>query len=200
MPNTLPSEAKFNLAVLASGGGSNADKICSYFHTHPTIRVAMIISNRRQAGVFDVAAKHHIPAEYIPKSQWEDSDAVLPLFQNNHITHIILAGFLLHIPEWLIKAYPKKIINIHPALLPRYGGKGMYGHHVHEAVKAAGDLISGITIHEVNEYYDEGRIIFQKEVSLDPEDSAKEIGAKVLKAEHAHYPTVIEKWIQDQDR
>ncbi len=195
MPSTVPSETKFRLAVLASGGGSNADKICSYFKTHPSINVVIIISNRRHAGVFDVAAKHDIQSAYIPKNQWEDSEPVFELLQQNRITHIILAGFLLHIPEWLIQTFPKKIINIHPALLPRFGGKGMYGHHVHEAVKAVGDLVSGITIHEVNERYDEGRIIFQKEVELDPSDSPKEIGAKVLKTEHTEYPRVIEKWI-----
>jgi phosphoribosylglycinamide formyltransferase-1 len=191
----VSSETKFNLAILASGGGSNAKKICTYFESHPVIRVGLVISNRKAAGVFQVAASHHIESVYLPKDKWSDAGSVLALLKAKKITHLVLAGFLLHIPEALIHAYPGRIINIHPSLLPRHGGKGMYGHHVHEAVKKAGECISGMTIHEVNAHYDEGKIIFQKEVELTEEDTPEDIASKVLKLEHTHYSKVIEKWI-----
>ena len=191
----MPSGAKAVLAILASGTGSNADKICQYFHAHPDIHVGLIITNRAEAGVLKVAEKHGIPSTYIPKKKWADPNEVLPHFDSTHITHVVLAGFLLLVPPYLIKAYPHRIINIHPALLPKHGGKGLYGHYVHASVKEAGDTISGITIHEVNEHYDEGEIIFQKEVSILPEDSPEEIGRKVLQLEHRYYPEVIESWV-----
>lgn len=188
-------ETKIRLAILASGGGSNADKICTYFSSHPTIKADLIISNRKAAGVFKIANTHGIESAYIPKKNWSDSVQILDLLHSKKITHLVLAGFLLQIPDWLIHAYPGRIINIHPALLPRYGGQGMYGHHVHEAVKEAGDLVSGITIHEVNENYDEGKIIFQQEVLLNEKDSPENIGSKILKVEHASYSKVIEEWV-----
>jgi phosphoribosylglycinamide formyltransferase-1 len=191
----VSSETKFNLAILASGGGSNAEKICTYFSAHPSIQVGLVICNRKAAGVFHVAAENNIESVYLPKDKWSEVNEVLALLKNRNISHIVLAGFLLHIPEALIKAYPGRIINIHPSLLPRHGGKGMYGHHVHEAVKNAGERISGMTIHEVNAHYDEGRIIFQKEVALSEADTPEDIASKVLKLEHAHYSKVIEKWI-----
>jgi len=190
----MSSVVKANLAIFASGTGSNADKICTYFKDHPEIKVNLIISNRINAGVFQVASSHHIDSIYIPKSDWADWENVLPALMSKDITHIVLAGFLLLLPSWLIKEFKGRIINIHPALLPKYGGSGMYGHHVHEKVKSSGEIISGITIHEVNENYDEGEIIFQEKVDLDPEDSATTIGNKVLQLEHFHYPRIIEKW------
>jgi len=186
--------SKINLAVFASGTGSNADKICSYFRDHPDIKVNLIVSNNINAGVLQVGALHAIESVVIPKSSWGTPEIVLPLLKANDITHIVLAGFLLLIPSWLIKEFKGRIINIHPALLPKYGGKGMFGHHVHEKVKASGELLSGLTIHEVNENYDEGQIIFQHTVKINPEDSAADIAAKVLQMEHYHYPRVIEKW------
>jgi phosphoribosylglycinamide formyltransferase-1 len=192
----MPSEDKARIAIFASGTGSNADKICSYFYTHTDISVALIITNRAEAGVRQVAVRHGIESVYIPKKYWPHPEVVLPFLESYEITHIVLAGFLLHVPEWLIQTYQGKIINIHPALLPRYGGKGMYGHHVHEAVKGAGDRVSGITIHEVNEHYDEGRILFQKEVELDEDDSPEMIAQKVLQLEHTYFPQVIEAWIR----
>lgn len=191
----MQSKPDARIAILASGGGSNADKICAHFHTHPQIRVQLIITNRAEAGVRDVALRHQIPSVYIPKKNWEHEEQVLPILQEAQITHIVLAGFLLLIPSWLIRNYAGHIVNIHPALLPRYGGKGMYGHYVHEAVKASGDLVSGITIHEVNEHYDEGKILFQKEVPLLAGDSAEDIADKVLQTEHAYFSRVIESWI-----
>ncbi len=125
---------------------------------------------------------------------WADPENITPVLESKKITHIILAGFLLLLPPYLVRRYKSHILNIHPALLPKYGGKGMYGSHVHHQVKNAGDLVSGITIHEVNENYDEGDSIFQETVALDPNDTADEIATKVLKLEHYHYPRVIERW------
>jgi phosphoribosylglycinamide formyltransferase 1 len=194
-PSRKQITAKYNLAILASGAGSNADKICTYFKGHPTIRVELIITNRSNAGVLQIASFHEVESFVIPRSEWYDQNNVSFLLESRKITHIILAGFLLLIPEWLIEDYRGRIINIHPALLPNYGGKGMYGMNVHQRVKAAGDLVSGITIHQVDEHYDNGDIIFQEKVELTAEDTPEEIAKKVLKLEHYHYPRVIEDWI-----
>ena len=191
----MSSEAKRTLAIFASGTGSNAEQICTYFQDHDNISVQLIVTNRMHAGVLDVASKHHIDAAYIPKLMWDDPENVLPLLESKNITHIILAGFLLLIPAWLVNIYKGRILNIHPALLPKYGGQGMFGSYVHQRVKNAGDLISGITIHEVNENYDEGDVVFQTSVELHPDDNAVDIATKVLKLEHYHYPRVIEKWV-----
>jgi len=191
----MPSEAKANLAIFASGAGSNADKICAYFKEHPTIRVKLVISNKADAGVLAIADKHGIESAYISKKYWSFPEIVLPILEAADITHIILAGYLSLIPSWLIEEYNGRIVNIHPALLPKHGGQGMYGHYVHEAVKSAGELISGITIHEVNEHYDSGSILFQKKVPLSITDTADEIAQKVLVNEHAYYARVIEAWI-----
>jgi phosphoribosylglycinamide formyltransferase-1 len=196
--NIMSSEVKVRLAILASGGGSNADQICRYFHQHPEIAIGAIMTNNPKAGVRHIAELHRIPFYFVPKMNWREEGEVLSILKQHHITHIILAGFLLLIPEWLLRAYPQRIVNIHPALLPKYGGKGMYGHHVHEAVKKAGDARSGITIHIIDEHYDEGEILFQKIVDLMPEDTPDQIGAKVLVAEHYYYPRVIEQWVKRQ--
>lgn len=184
-----------NLAIFASGTGSNADKICTYFKDHPDIKVNLIISNNINAGVLNVASSHGVESIVIPKSSWATPEIVLPDLRTKEITHIVLAGFLLLIPSWLVHEFKGHIINIHPALLPKYGGKGMYGHHVHEKVKSSGDVISGITIHEVNEKYDDGDVIFQKEIEIDAHDSSTDIGAKVLQLEHFYYPRIIEQWV-----
>jgi phosphoribosylglycinamide formyltransferase 1 len=194
----MSSAIKPRLAILASGGGSNADKICSYFHEHPAVSVGVIITSNPHAGVAHIAEKHRVDFFTVTKKEWADDSIVMPILDKHHITHIILAGFLLLIPEWLIKAYPDRIINIHPALLPKYGGKGMFGHHVHEAVKRSGDPVSGITIHVVDQHYDTGDIIFQHEVPLQPDDTAEMIASRVLKAEHYYYPRVIEKWVMNE--
>lgn len=194
VPNEINAQPKIKLAILASGTGSNADKICLYFRDHPNISVDLIISNNINAGVLNVAASHHIECIVTPKSSWKSPEIVLPEIRTREITHIVLAGFLLLLPEWLVKEYKGRIINIHPALLPKYGGLGMYGHHVHENVKSAGDLVSGITIHEVDEHYDEGDIIFQKEIGLFASDTPADIARKVLQIEHQYYPAIIEQW------
>lgn len=191
----MPSGDKAVIAIFASGTGSNADQICSYFHSHPAISIGLVVTNRASAGVLQVASKHSIECVYVPKNDWADSDRVLPILKEFGITHIVLAGFLLLIPPYLIDAYKTRIINIHPSLLPRHGGEGMYGSYVHQSVKISGDRVSGITVHEVNEHYDEGKIVFQKEVPLEEDDSPNDIAHKVLELEHKYYPQVIEQWI-----
>jgi phosphoribosylglycinamide formyltransferase-1 len=160
--------------------------------------VETIFTNNPKAGVIQVAEKHDVDFHVILKKDWEAENTVLSLLKSNQVTHIVLAGFLMLIPEWLIRAYPDRIINIHPALLPKYGGKGMYGHHVHQAVKNDGELVSGITIHTIDEHYDQGNILFQHEVQLSMDDNAYDIAARVLVAEHFYYPRVIEKWVLGQ--
>jgi phosphoribosylglycinamide formyltransferase-1 len=189
------SEDKTRIAIFASGTGSNAEQICAYFHGHSDIRVSLILTNKADAGVLQVALRHGIEALWISKKNWSDPEVVMRVLEANRITHIVLAGFLLLLPVWLIQPYAGRIINIHPSLLPRHGGKGKYGHSVHESVKAAGDLVSGITIHEVNERYDEGKIIFQQEIGLETDETPDEIARKVLRLEHHFYPRVIEDWI-----
>ena len=191
----MPSGDKAVIAIFASGTGSNADKICSYFHAHPSVNVGLVVSNRGSAGVFQIAAKHGIEYVYIPKKDWSDPFSVLPVLAEHGITHIVLAGFLLLIPEYLIHAFKGRIINIHPSLLPRHGGEGMYGSYVHQSVKISGDRVTGITIHEVNAQYDEGKIVFQKEIPIDEDDAPNDIARKVLELEHLYYPQVIEQWI-----
>jgi phosphoribosylglycinamide formyltransferase-1 len=184
------------IALLASGSGSNAENIISYFRNHNEISVSMILSNKADAFVHERAKKFNVPSFTISRAGFEQGEA-LALLQAHDIDFIILAGFLLKIPESLLQAYPQKIINIHPALLPKYGGKGMYGAHVHEAVVAAGERESGITIHYVNEYYDEGQIIFQAKCEALPEDTAEIIAEKVHALEYRYFPKIIERVLQE---
>lgn len=178
------------IIILASGGGTNAQNIIQYFNKHSNINVHSVLCNRKEAGVYDRVNAMGV------NCQWFDASNELALedYMKAHEPDlIVLAGYLKKIPSGLVECYPNKIINIHPALLPKYGGKGMYGMHVHNAVKAAGETQSGITIHYVNEHYDEGGVILQKAVSLDPQDSASEIAAKVQQLEYEHFPKVIEQ-------
>lgn len=184
-----------NLAIFASGGGSNAECIIEHFKEHPSIAVKLIASNKSNAGVLNRAENHQISTAIIPRSVLNNPDKLLPLLSEHNIDLIILAGFLLLIPPHLIQAYPQAIINIHPALLPKYGGKGMYGHHVHQAVFDNFEKESGPTIHLVNEQYDDGKILFQQAVPLLPSDTPDIIGKKVLELEHLHYAKVIEEWV-----
>ena len=183
------------IVIFASGGGSNAQKIMEHFKEHLAIEIGLIISNNENAGVFKYAKNFQVPSILLSKFQIKNPSEIIELLNENNIDIIILAGYLKKIPNELIKAYPNKILNIHPALLPKYGGKGMYGLNVHKAVKANEDLISGPTIHLVNEEYDKGQILFQKEVQLLNTDLPEEIAAKVLKVEHAEYAKVIEGYI-----
>jgi phosphoribosylglycinamide formyltransferase-1 len=185
-----------NLAIFASGGGSNTQKIMDYFEGHPELKIALVVSNKTEAGVLERAQKQGVPTKIIPKSTWLDAGFVLETLKTHQIEGIILAGFLLQIPTYLVQAYPHKIINIHPALLPKFGGKGMYGMYVHQAVKQAGASETGITIHEVNEVYDDGKIIFQASCNILPSDDPEAIAHKVQLLEHAHFPRVIESYFK----
>ncbi|WP_226391204.1 phosphoribosylglycinamide formyltransferase [Penaeicola halotolerans] len=179
------------IMILASGSGSNAEQIMKHFQQSKVGKIALIGTNNPKAGVIQRAARFDVPVIVFSKSEMADGQ-LTQLAKKHDIDLIVLAGFLLKIPEDLIHAYPQQIVNIHPALLPKYGGKGMYGHHVHEAVKAASESESGITIHLVNEHFDEGKILFQAAVQLEPTDSPEMIAQKVLELEHKYFPKIIE--------
>ncbi len=188
-----------NLAIFASGNGSNAENIVKYFTPYNTIRVDSIFTNKVDAYVLERANRLDIPSFYFNNTDFRTGDRILEILHARHIDYIILAGFLLKIPSNLIMAYPQKIINIHPALLPKYGGKGMYGDNVHRAVKEAGESKSGISIHLVNEHYDDGAIIFQAQCKLEPSDTISQIAAKVHKLEYQYFPIAIEDYINKQN-
>lgn len=184
-----------NLAIFASGSGSNAENIIHHFSQQDKIRIPIIISNNKEAYVHERAKKFAIPSFTFTKKDFLETEAVLTLLKEYSIDWIILAGFLLKVPENLLNAFPNRIINIHPALLPKFGGKGMYGSFVHEAVVAAQEKESGITIHYVNENYDEGAIIFQAHCTVLPKDTPDEVAEKVHILEYEHFPKVIEQVI-----
>ena len=179
------------LAILASGSGSNAEKIIVHFQNSEIAEIALVASNKADAFVLERARKFDVPTFSFSRKEM-DAGVLLEKLQQENIDWVILAGFLLKIPIELTRAFPNRIVNIHPALLPKYGGKGMYGSFVHEAVKAAGEKETGITIHLVNENYDEGRIVFQASVPLTPDETPDTIAEKVHALEHRHYPEVIE--------
>lgn len=189
----MPSK-KIRIAVFASGSGSNAEEIFKYFRDHPAIEVVLLLSNNPRAFALERAKKYPITSIVFNRQQFSDGTFIRESLREAHVTHLVLAGFLWMIPQYLLDDFPDRIINIHPALLPRYGGKGMYGARVHEAVKAAGDLETGITIHLVNDRYDEGRILFQKKCEIVPEHTPEQIAECVHRLEHTHYPRVIEEW------
>lgn len=180
-----------NLIILASGAGSNAQAIIDFFRHDPSVKIALIACNKPGAGVFQIAAKEGIPTLVIEKEPFFRGHAYTSELSALQPSLIILAGFLWKLPSALVNAFPGRIINIHPALLPKYGGKGMYGHFVHEAVKAAGETQTGITIHEVDERYDHGSHIFQALTPVTPDDTPATIAKKVQKLEHQYYPRVI---------
>ena len=182
-----------HIVLFASGSGSNAENIIRYFEGHPSIVVSCVFTDRKDAYVLDRCNNLGVPAFYFNRHSFRETGALLKVLQSLNPDLIVLAGFLKKIPPEMVAAFPDSIINIHPALLPKYGGKGMYGHHVHEAVKANREKESGITIHYVNEHYDEGAIIEQQKVSIAPEDTASDIGRKVQELEHLDFPRVIEK-------
>ncbi|MBI3218969.1 MAG: phosphoribosylglycinamide formyltransferase [Bacteroidetes bacterium] len=182
------------LALFASGSGSNAEVIILHFKNHPQIDVALVLTNNPTAGVIERAQKLDVQTKFFTREQFRESEPILQLLRQYEITHIVLAGFLLQIPTSLIQEYPSRIINIHPSLLPKFGGKGMYGMKVHEAVKQSGETETGITIHEVNEHYDEGRVLFQANCKVEETDTPEQIARNVQALEHQHFPLVIEKW------
>lgn len=187
------------IAVLASGNGSNAERITTYFRGIETVKVVAFLSNKKMAKVLDRAEELSIPAFYFTKKAFFGSDSVLRLLQALDLDMIVLAGFLWKIPLDMVRAFPGKMINLHPALLPKYGGKGMYGNRVHQAVKDNGEQETGITIHYVNENYDEGAIIHQAKVTIEPAFSVETIAQKVHELEYEHFPKIIEKLLNLQN-
>ncbi len=183
------------IAIFASGSGSNAEAIARHFVNRSDVQISLILTNNPDAGVIQRARRLRIPAVVFDKKTFYESDRILELLVNQKIDLVVLAGFMMLIPEKLIQTFPEKIVNIHPALLPKYGGKGMYGHFVHEAVVAAGEQQSGITIHFVNEVYDEGRILFRATCTLDPSDTPEDVAQKVQALEHEHYPCVVDELV-----
>ena len=186
------------IAIFASGTGSNAQKILSHFKTSNKIDVALIVSNKTNAGVLNFAKEYSVPTLIIDREKFLKGDGYVPELQAAKIDWIILAGFLWKIPVSLLNHWEKRIINIHPALLPKYGGKGMYGEAVHRAVLAANEKESGITIHYVDEQYDHGATIFQATCPVLPTDLVDNLAEKIHALEHLHYPVVIEKVILSQ--
>ncbi len=187
------------IAVFASGAGSNTEKIIMYFASHPSISISLIVSNKANAGVLKIAANFSIHTLVIEKEKFFTQNAYTDELKNLGIDFIVLAGFLWRIPIKLIEAYSNKIINIHPALLPKYGGKGMYGHYVHEAVIAAKEKESGITIHYVDEQYDHGNIIIQIKCSVAENDTPTSLAEKIHQLEHQFFPSTIEKCLMEQN-
>ncbi len=181
------------IALFASGSGSNAENIINYFQNKNLFEFPLILTNKSDAYIHHRAEKLNIPCIYIPYVDFKDGRSIVELLKKHQIDYIVLAGFLLKISETILKAFPDKIINIHPALLPKYGGKGMYGHFVHEAVVANHEKESGITIHYVNENYDEGNIIFQASCEIAANDGPDQVAERVHALEYKHFPEQIEK-------
>lgn len=187
-----------NIVIFASGSGSNAENIVNYFSTNPEVAIPCILSNKADAYVKVRAEKLGIPFRYFTKEEWKDG-SILRLLKEMKADLIVLAGFLLKVPQEIIDAYPNKIVNIHPSLLPKHGGKGMYGMFVHEAVVAAKEKESGISIHYVNENLDEGTVIFQAKCEVKPTDTPEEVAHNVHALEYQYFPLVIESVLKNQE-
>lgn len=185
-----------NIAIFASGSGTNAENIANYFKDSSSVKIALIVSNKKDAFVHERAKKMGIESVTFSKTDFETTDKVLDILKEKNIDFIVLAGFLLKVPDNLLEAFPNNIINIHPALLPKFGGKGMYGDAVHKAVVEARETESGITIHYVNENYDEGAIIFQAKCEVLPKDTYEDVAKKVHTLEYTHFPIVIERLLK----
>lgn len=179
------------IVLFASGSGTNAENIIKYFHQSAKAQVLMIYTNRSDAGVIDRAKKENVPVRVFNREEWKSGVITLEL-EKQQPDLIVLAGFLWLVPADIVKSFPNSIINIHPALLPKYGGKGMFGEHVHQAVSESGETETGITIHYVNDKYDEGNIVFQQKVQIESHESADTIAEKVHRLEYAFFPQVIE--------
>jgi len=186
---------KKRIAIFASGSGSNAQKIMEHFKRNSEAEVVLILTNNPQAYVLQRADNFEIPSHIFTRHEFYDTDDVIRLLKNLQVDLIVLAGFLWLVPVALLNAFPNKIINLHPALLPKFGGKGMYGSNVHQAVIAAGEKESGITIHYVDEHYDNGDIIFQEKCPVSPGDTPEALAAKIHQLEYQHFPRVIEQVI-----
>lgn len=189
-----------NIAIFASGSGSNAENIANYFKGSEIAQISLIVCNKAGAYVFERAERLGIPSKLVTKKEMANEEAVMAMLREYKIDFIVLAGYLLLVPKYLVDAYPHAIVNIHPALIPLHCGKGMYGDRVHEDVIKCGDKESGITIHYVNEFFDNGDIIFQAKCSVEPGDDAHAVATKVHQLEYAHFPHVIEEAILALDK
>ena len=181
-----------NIAVFASGSGSNFENLARYFSDNEHGRVVLLVCNKADAPVLERARSLGIDSAVVTKAELQDPERVMPLLRRYGVGFVVLAGFLPLIPDYMIEAFPQRMVNIHPSLLPKYGGKGMWGHHVHEAVKAAGEQETGLTVHWVTPQCDGGAIIAQRRVALSPEDTADDIARKEHELEMAHFPGIIE--------
>ena len=188
---------KVNIAIFVSGSGTNCENLIRYFKDSERINCALVVSNKPDAYALVRAEKLDVPTAIAPKPQLNDESYMMALLKQYDIQFIVLAGFLPLVPNFLVDAFPRKIINIHPALLPKYGGKGMWGHHVHEAVKAAGEKETGMTVHYVTPVCDSGEIIAQFRVALSPDDTADDIAAKEHLLEMEHFPQIVEQVIDE---
>ncbi len=193
----MMSEAQKRVAIFVSGTGTNCENIIRYFAGSEVVNIALVVSNKADAPALEKARRLGVPTEVVSKSQLSDSSFMLSLLRERDIHFIVLAGFLLMIPDYLIAAYPRRIINLHPSLLPKFGGKGMYGHRVHEAVKAAGETETGMTVHYVTGECDGGEIIAQYKTAISPEDTPEDIAAKENLLEMRYYPLVIKQVLQN---
>ena len=191
------SEAQKRVAIFVSGTGTNCENIIRYFAGSEVVNIALVVSNKSDAPALEKARRLGVPTEVVSKSQLSDNSFMLPLLRERDIHFIVLAGFLLMIPDYLIAAYPRRIINLHHSLLPKFGGKGMYGHRVHEAVKAAGETETGMTVHYVTGECDGGEIIAQYKTAISPEDTPEDIAAKENLLEMRYYPLVIKQVLQN---
>jgi phosphoribosylglycinamide formyltransferase-1 len=186
---------KISIAIFVSGSGTNCENLIRYFADSPCVKCALVISNKPDALALERAQRLGVPTAVAPKAQLNDPDTMMPLLRQYDIRFIVLAGFLPLVPDFLIDAFPRRIINLHPALLPKYGGKGMWGHHVHEAVKAAGEAETGMTVHWVTPVCDGGEIIAQYRCALSPDDTVDDIAAKEHQLEMTYFPQVVEQVI-----
>ena len=186
-----------NIAIFASGSGTNAENIINQFKNNPNVNIKLILSNKQDAFVIQRAINHQIDWIVFNREQFYESAYVIQILKAKEIDAIILAGFLWLVPDSLVHAYPEKIINIHPALLPKYGGKGMYGMNVHKAIIENKEKESGITIHYVNEKYDEGKIIFNATCQVEPNDTPESLAEKIHELEYQYFPEIIEKWLKN---
>ncbi|MEA3461893.1 MAG: phosphoribosylglycinamide formyltransferase [Bacteroidota bacterium] len=186
-----------NIAIFASGSGTNAENLIRFFRTSQIARVRVVLSNRADAGVLGRAKSLEVESFVFTREQFYNSREVLDLLFERDIDYIVLAGFLWLVPDYLLKPFENKIVNIHPALLPKYGGKGMYGSRVHQAVIEAGEHESGISIHHVNQDYDEGDIIFQARCEIDPDETPGSLAKKIHELEYDHFPIVVENLLKE---
>lgn len=187
-----------NIAIFVSGSGSNCENIIRYFQTNGQVNIALVVSNRADAYALTRAKNLNVPSVVLPKADFNNEEKVLKLMADHRIDFIVLAGFLLMIPDWLIAAYQRRMINLHPALLPKFGGRGMYGHHVHEAVRKANETETGMTVHWVSNVCDGGEIIAQFRTPITPDDTPDDIADKEHILEMEHFPQVIEAVLKQE--